>query len=265
MTPAKTLIVTSFYIYRGLKPIARSFFAVPAQNQSEQFIYFISLVSWLLAINNHQVTGWNKYDDPMTASQNVILELKKLNIELDMPSSKLKSGYGEGVVQVLHILSKITIDGKFRFKKPVIKDEGQGFDDDADEMGEDMEGHADIADMVHNDQSDDEEEMIEDFNDNGAYAKELEQDLQQNQIIQSSISREEWMLEVERVAFKLKINKAGTDGKEWRSHLDQTKKYAENVRGHLPDVRAKLERLADDVSKALERIGRKEGLLSRSF
>jgi len=56
------------------------------------------LVSWLLAINNHQVTGWNKYDDPMTASQNVILELKKLNIELDMPSSKLKSGYGDGVV-----------------------------------------------------------------------------------------------------------------------------------------------------------------------
>jgi len=73
------------------------------------------------------------------------------------------------------------------------------------------------------------------------------------------------MLEVERVAFKLKINKAGNDGKEWRSHLDQTKKYADNVRECLPDVRSKLERLSDDVSKALERIGRKEGLLSRSF
>ena len=161
---------------RGLKPIARSFFAFAANNQSEQFIYFISLVSWLLAINNHQVTGWNKYDDPMTASQNVILELKKLNIELDMPSSKLKSGFGEGVVQVLHILAKITIDNKFRFKKPVIRDEGQ-VDDDADEMGDAMEGHNDIADMVHQDQSDDEEEMIEDFNDNGAFAKELEAEL----------------------------------------------------------------------------------------
>jgi len=113
----------------------------------------------------------------MTASQNVILELKKLNIELDMPSSKLKSGFGDGVVQVLHILCKITIDNKFRFKKPVIKDEGAGMDDDADEMGDDMEGHNDIADMVHQDQSDDEEEMIEDFNDNGAFAKELEAEL----------------------------------------------------------------------------------------
>eukprot|EP00352_Strombidinopsis_acuminata_P009614 CAMPEP_0176375396 /NCGR_PEP_ID=MMETSP0126-20121128/27482_1 /TAXON_ID=141414 ORGANISM="Strombidinopsis acuminatum, Strain SPMC142" /NCGR_SAMPLE_ID=MMETSP0126 /ASSEMBLY_ACC=CAM_ASM_000229 /LENGTH=139 /DNA_ID=CAMNT_0017736463 /DNA_START=435 /DNA_END=854 /DNA_ORIENTATION=+ len=138
-------------------------------------------------------------------------------------------------------------------------------DDDANEMGDDMEGHADIADMVHQDHSDDEDDMIEDFNDNGAFAKELEADLQQNQIIQSSITREEWMLEVERVAFKLKINKGGNDGKEWRSHLDQTKKYADNVRECLPDVRGKLERLSDDVTKALERIGRKEGLLSRSF
>jgi estrogen-related receptor beta like 1 len=35
----------------------------------------VSLVSWLLSINNHQVTDWNKYDDPQTTSQNIILEL----------------------------------------------------------------------------------------------------------------------------------------------------------------------------------------------
>ena len=73
------------------------------------------------------------------------------------------------------------------------------------------------------------------------------------------------MLEVERVAHKLKISKGATDAKEWRSHLDQTKKYAENVKSSLPDVRVKLERLSDDVSRALEKIAKKEGLLSRSF
>ena len=73
------------------------------------------------------------------------------------------------------------------------------------------------------------------------------------------------MIEVERVAHKLKISKVSTDGKEWRSHLDQTKKYAENVKSSLPDVRTKLERLSDDVSKALEKISKKEGVLSRSF
>jgi hypothetical protein len=36
------------------------------------------------------------------------------------------------------------------------------------------------------------------------------------------------MLEVERVAHKLKIANVNADGgKEWRTHLDQTKKYAE--------------------------------------
>ena len=82
---------------KGFKPISKFYFAQAQTNASEQFINFISLVSWLLSINNHQVTGWNKYDDPMTASQNVVLELKKLGIELDMPPNKLKSGYGEGV------------------------------------------------------------------------------------------------------------------------------------------------------------------------
>ena len=53
---------------RGFKPISKAYFATASSKASEQFIYFISLVSWLLAINQHQVTGWNKYDDPMTAS-----------------------------------------------------------------------------------------------------------------------------------------------------------------------------------------------------
>ena len=74
------------------------------------------------------------------------------------------------------------------------------------------------------------------------------------------------MIEVERVAHKLKVNdKTANDGKEWRSHLDQTKKYAESVRGSLPEVKNKLKCLQDDAQKALEKISRKEGLLSRSF
>lgn len=53
---------------KGFKALSKVHFASQSDNQSEQFIYFVSLVSWLLSINNHQVTGWNKYDDPMTAS-----------------------------------------------------------------------------------------------------------------------------------------------------------------------------------------------------
>ena len=47
--------------------------------------------------------------------------------------------------------------------------------------------------------------------------------------------------------------------------MDQTKKYHESVKESLPEVRNKLERLSEDVSKALEKIGKKEQVLIRSF
>lgn len=82
---------------KGFKPINRSYFAVAASNASEQFLYFVTLVSWLLSLNNHQVKDWSKYDDPQTTSQNILLELQKLGIDLDLSPSKIKAGYGEGV------------------------------------------------------------------------------------------------------------------------------------------------------------------------
>ena len=191
----------------------------------------------------------------------IVLELKKLGIELDMPPNKLKTGNGDGVCAVLNKLCTVSVQNKIKFKKAVIKDDA-GMDDEGDDAGDDMEGNADIADMANNQQEDDD---IEDFAGDGV-DKQDNNELIQNQIIQSSISREEWMLEVERVAHKLKINDQRADGgKEWRAHLDQTKKYADQVKGALPDVRIKLERLSEDVSKALERISKKEGVLSKSF
>lgn len=252
---------------KGFKPFNRAFFAAPSANPSEQFMQLVQLVSWLLETNGLKVTGWNKYDDPTTASQNMILEMKKIGIELDMPASKLKSGNGEGVCTMLQRLCQVTMQKQFKFKKPQIKDESGGRDmDDDDDNGDDMEGNADIADMIQGgNQSDDDIEEFAEFGGGGDHRGE-NPDMLQNQIIQSSISREEWMLEVERVAHKLKINNANADGaKEWRTHLDQTKKYAEQVRSSLPDVRVKLERLSDEVSRALERISKKEGLLSKSF
>lgn len=179
-----------------------------------------------------------------------------------MPPNKLKAGHGDGVCAVLAKLCQVTMQNKFKFRKPVIKDDSQQMEEEGDEMGDDMDAGGDIADLANKENSDDD---IEDFNDFGGQGGNAEQENIQNQIIQSSISREEWMLEVERVAHKLKINATGNDGKEWRAHLDQTKKYADQVKNALPDVRVKLERLGDDVSKALERISKKEGLLSKSF
>merc|ERR1712166_461820 len=201
---------------RGFKPCTRTHFALPSQNASEQFLYFVSLVSWLLSINNHQVTDWNKYDDPQTTSQNVILELQKLGIEVDVSPSKIKTGFGEGVCQVLFKLTQMSLASKFRFKKPIIKnDGGADVEEDAEDVDGDMDGGADLADMIHADQSDDELIEEEEFGGNNAHndmARQMEAEMADKAITHSTISKEKWQLEVERVAGKLKINKNAADG-----------------------------------------------------
>jgi estrogen-related receptor beta like 1 len=141
--------------------------------------------------------------------------------------------------------------------------------DEADDVGdEEFEGNADVADMqINYDKASDNDDVDEDydFGGVGGGAKNDDQEMLQQQIMHSSIARDEWMLEVERVAHKLKINKTGIDGKEWRAHMDQTKKYHESVKQSLPEVRGKLERLSEDVSRALEKISKKEQVLTRSF
>ena len=132
-----------------------------------------------------------------------------------MPPNKLKTGFGDGVCTVLLKLCNVSLTNKFKFKKPVIKDDAGALDDEGDDMGDDMDGGADIADMANQQADDDDIEDFADFNQGDKQDENL-----QNQIIQSSVSREEWMMEVERVAHKLKISNVASDGKEWRSHLD---------------------------------------------
>jgi hypothetical protein len=79
-----------------------------------------------------------------------------------MSPNKLKNGHGEEVCTVLMSLCSMALKNKFRFKKPVIRDEGGGLDDEADEVnGDEMDGGADLADEIHADHSD--EDIDEDM------------------------------------------------------------------------------------------------------
>jgi estrogen-related receptor beta like 1 len=105
------------------------------------------------------------------------LELKKLGIELDMPPNKLKAGHGDGVCSVLAKLCQVSIQNKFKFKKPVIKEDTTQLEEEADEMNDDMDGGGDIADLANKEGSD---EDIEDFNDFGGQGANAEQENIQN-------------------------------------------------------------------------------------
>ena len=131
-----------------------------------------------------------------------------------------------------------------------------------------MEGDADLANEIHAQESGDDIDEDLDFgggNIQSDMARELEADQAQNAIIESNISKEKWQLEVEGIAHKLKMGKVNEGGREWRSHLEQTKTFAEKVRSSLPKVKGKLERMQDDASRTLDKITRKEGILSRNF
>lgn len=147
-----------------------------------------------------------------------------------MSANKLKNGYGDGVCIVLVALTQATLQNKFRFKKPVIKEDGQGFgDDDGEDNDDAFEGTADINDGMKVDHKGDDSEDIDcdlDFGGGAAKGGNDQEQIQQA-ILHSNVARDEWMLEVERVGHKLKINKTGGDGKEWRAHMDQTKKFHE--------------------------------------
>jgi len=142
-------------------------------------------------------------------------------------------------------------------KKPIIPE------DDAEEDGgeeDDMEGNADLADMIMDDISDTEEiaEFVE---------EEIPRDQareEEREMIDGAIDPDDWERECQRVAHKLKLSKK-LDIKEWRSHLDQTKKYAEIVQANLPDVRIKLEKVSREVTKDLENIQRKEAMLNKGM
>ena len=80
----------------------------------------------------------------------------------------------------------------------------------------------------------------------------------------SKVNQAEWNLELERVLPKLK-SKINSEGREWRSHLEQTKKHSALLVQYLPDTRNSLSQLNDNLSKLVDRISIKEKSISRDF
>ena len=80
---------------------------------------------------------------------------------------------------------------------------------------------------------------------------------EEKKLLDSKIEKKEWILECERVSSKLKFV-VKSDAKEWRSHIESTKTYSENIKKIVPDSRACMEKIAEELGKVLERIGKRE-------
>ena len=112
-------------------------------------------------------------------------------------------------------------------------------------MNQDMSEDEDIAENV--------EQQIEPM---------TQQDAEDREMIEGGIDPDDWRREVQRVKISHRL-KTKQNIKEWRAHLDQTKKFADSVKQNLPDVKSKLEKVSHEVSSALEKISSKEKILNR--
>lgn len=234
-----------FLSHKGHKPLSKPYFAVQL-NANEQFTYFTTLVKWLLSLNDINAAELAKYADPNTVASNIQVELKKLGIECEFPPLKLKSGSGEYVCFVLIQLVNRALKKKFRFKEPKF-DQKEKVEDEPDVE----EGGPEDPENIREDDLEVEEDEDIDMGDIKA-AQEPGREM-----IESNIDHKEWILEVERVAPKLKIP-VQNDAKEWRNHIEQAKNYGQTIKKTLPDARVKLEKMSEKLIKILEKISQRE-------
>lgn len=243
---------------RDQPSLQRWCFAMPGRNPSIQFALFLDLCSWLL----QQVTDdgnffkVDKFDDPNTSVNKLMLALRKLDFGLDFAAARLKQAHGEAPVGVLDFLTDKACEKSFTRTRPEYSGEQEeelAADEDAD-----VGGIEDDIEAVE-----EEEAMFKEL-----VATSPEQDpgyKSQHEILKSKIDPIAWQTELERVGPRLRIAQRGTSGKEWRAHVDLTKASEVKLCEVMPVAQKQLEALAERTTRAQNKIGLKENYINKQF
>lgn len=80
-------------------------------------------------------------------------------------------------------------------------------------------------------------------------------------IIESEISAAEWKLELEHVSPQLVV-RLNVDHKDWRTHVESMLEQEKVITELLPSTNEQLKHIADDISKIIDRIQKREAMLS---
>ena len=249
-----------FCAARDQPPLDRWCFAAPARNPSIQFMLFLDLCSWLMA----EITGdtgffrVDKFDDPNTSVNKLMLALRKLEFGLDFPTSKLKQAHGEAAVGVLDFLTDRCVEKNFQWRHPEYSGEAEeeaAADEDADVGG----GIEDEIEAVEEEETLFKESAPADVEeDDPAYKA-------QHEILKSGIDPLVWQTELERVGPRLRVAAAAAGGKEWRAHIEQTKLNEEKIREVMPATEKQLKAMGERVSDARDKINLKENYINKQF
>ena len=189
--------------------------------------------------------------------------MKNVGIECGVPPNQLRQGYGTPIcIVLLSLVDKVIQKIGFSFRKPRLE-ENRG---NSKEVGLEIEDE--MPDLINNeidygdDINGDEKKTV-----NAKNKKDNEQNDDGTGIMYSGTTQEDWQRELEKVSMKLKleygkINANGTS--EWREHIQQIKQGGEKFNTAIPESRAVLENLSSEIDKSLEKIIKKEELLSKN-
>uniref|UniRef100_A0A0N5CH10 Intraflagellar transport protein 57 homolog n=1 Tax=Strongyloides papillosus TaxID=174720 RepID=A0A0N5CH10_STREA len=241
------------------------YYFVKSTNTGEQFFLFTNMAAWLI-----QKSGENsfempqEFDDPNITIGRILSQLKKFGITETFQTSKLKSGSGEMVIQILDLLSDFALN-KISFnwsqiEKPIEDPETEDVDgDDAELVAEQFESDSEEAAMALD-------------NDDNAVYIDLDATTTLNnepidklsigepeiqKIRKSETNIEAWKEEVERALPQLKIT-LRSDITDWRTRLDQMEKHFITINDYFEKIKPSLKKISESVSVDIERIDNRE-------
>lgn len=93
---------SDFCARKDQTPFSRTYFALPSPNAGMQFSDFLELVIWLMRRCEHEFTT-DKYDDPNTTTNKMMLELKSMGCTwrcCAVPSGGGPTAYARRVLQL---------------------------------------------------------------------------------------------------------------------------------------------------------------------
>lgn len=246
---------------KGHHPLTKTYFVTKSPNAGEQNVYFIALSSWLVNLCGGKISGDKKYDDPVTMANNLLTEMKNIGIDCSVPPNQLRAGYGVPICTVLLLLVNKALEKKgFAFKRPKFDDQGKVNTREApdieDEAPDLINNEIDYGDNVNNEKGAE-----------GRAEEEKNEDDDGTKILFSGTSAEDWQRELEKVSSKLKMNYDELNSfgnSEWRAHIYTIKENETKFTKEIPDSRAVLENLSTEIDKSLEKITKKEEVISKN-
>ena len=255
----------AFCVPKHVAPFARTAFALPAKNPSVQFQNFLSIVEWLAfeATGDRGAFTLDKFDDPNTSVNKMMLSLRGMGFSLDFPVGKLKTGHGEATCNVLDFLCDQALSRRgFTWAAPAhdlpAEVEEAEVDENAD-LGDELDDDVEVAD-------EDDEGMFQDRAGSVSTGTEevFEGEAEAHQLIANTIDPLVWKTELERVGPRLKASGA-TLGKEWRAHIEQTKVHEKTIQAVLPSAQGHMKSISAQIKDAVEKMRSKEMSLNNQF